>query len=210
MKNTIRHRTAKFSVMAGSVAAVAGAALVLPLSGMSGAAAPQIAQIFQPSGATTQVASGATITDQTTVEVKVPGQHHLGDRARASTSMNARTPMARPMICRPTARPATASPRTRVQRSMRARRARSTRRATRSSLCRACSLSEPSNPNPVCTATSACVLYVGREPQRLQPSPSCGRRRSSSVQRSVRRLLRPRSPSACRPRRCLFSEAEPL
>jgi hypothetical protein len=66
--------------MAGSVAAVAGAALVLPLSGMAGAAAPQIGILLTPgSGGGTALPTSPipTITDQTTVEVQVPANTTL-------------------------------------------------------------------------------------------------------------------------------------
>src|ERR1700722_6266157 len=49
------------------------------LPGHASATAPQIAQIFQPSGSSTQLAAGATITDQTTVEVKVPANSTLAN-----------------------------------------------------------------------------------------------------------------------------------
>ncbi len=75
MKKSIRHRTARFSVKAGSVAAVAGAALVLPLAGMAGAAAPQIGILLQPGPLPTSPIP--TITDQSTVEVQVPANTTL-------------------------------------------------------------------------------------------------------------------------------------
>lgn len=160
MKNTIRHRTAKFSVMAGSVAAVAGAALVLPLSGMSGAATPQIAQIFQPSGSSTQVAAGATITDQTTVEVKVPANSTLAngqsvqifecadpdgqtdDLPIDGSSCDGLTVNGGATL--------NEGPTGTVD-----------KRGYEIFALPSAALSEPSNANPVCNATSACVLYVG-------------------------------------------------
>jgi len=66
--------------MAGSVAAVAGAALVLPLSGMAGATAPQIGILLQPGGGggtALPTSPIPTITDQTTVEVQVPANSTL-------------------------------------------------------------------------------------------------------------------------------------
>ncbi len=81
MKTTIRHRTARFNVLAGSVAVVAGAALMLPLSGMAGAA-PQIGILLSPgdgTGTALPTSPIPTIVDQSTVEVQVPANSTLVD-----------------------------------------------------------------------------------------------------------------------------------
>jgi hypothetical protein len=61
--------------MSGTVTVIAGAALVLPFANMAGAVAPQTGEILQPgTGGGSQLPTSPipTITDQTTVEVVVP------------------------------------------------------------------------------------------------------------------------------------------
>jgi hypothetical protein len=129
------------------------------LSGVSGAVQPELAQILQPSGGTTVVAADATITDQTTVEVKVPANSILNngqsvniyecsdpdgqtdDLPTDGSSCDGLTSI--------TGNLNEGSGGTVDKRNYEIY-------ALPSSV-----LHEPSNSVPVCNATSACVLYVG-------------------------------------------------
>ena len=164
MKKTIRHRTVRFGVVAGSMAAAAGTALVLPLSGVAGAAAPQIGVLLQPgSGGGTALPTSPipTITDQTTVEVQVPANSTLvaGDSVKILECADAdgRTDdlPTNSLDCDgltidvgKTINVGTDGTVDKTNYEIYA--------------LPSAALDESSNATPVCTATSACVLYIGQ------------------------------------------------
>ena len=82
MKSTIRHRAARVSVMAGSIAVAAGAALILPMTGIAGATPPQIGILLSPgdgTGTPLPTSPIPTIIDGNTVEVQVPANTTLAN-----------------------------------------------------------------------------------------------------------------------------------
>jgi len=139
---------------------LAGFALAI-LPGQAGATAPQIAEIFQPSGGTTPVQRGATISDQTTVEVKVPTNCTF-QAGQAITILQCEDADGKAddlptdgSTCDGLTSNSGASLNVGTGGVV-------DKRGYEIYRLPSAALSEPPNASPVCSATSACVLYVGQ------------------------------------------------